>query len=300
MKTRIISGIVFGAIILGIIAAGLFVSPLFITALTIFLTVTATYELLKTALKIEVKTAIIGAMIASGLLVLLNDTNLYSLIYAKANVSKLNTFYVVVVNSISVGKSIIFLFYFLFAACVILAEHKKFDLGKAFGFIIAPRFLSYGFTRMAAIVRGYNSSGFKVGNRSRVYYLGLLVIFSCVCDMGAYFIGVKFGKHKLSPEISPKKTVEGAIGGIICAMITVIIFMAVIKRTDHALATVLLTVPLCILGMIGDLFASFIKRKADIKDYGNLIPGHGGILDRFDSILFIAPFLYMLISYRAI
>ena len=114
--------------------------------------------------------------------------------------------------------------------------------------------------------------------------------------MGAYFVGVTMGKHKLCPEISPKKTIEGAIGGIICSVIFAVIIVFAFGMGDRILPTIILTIPLCIVGMLGDLFASVIKRAVDLKDYGTLIPGHGGILDRLDSMLLLAPVLVALKS----
>ena len=111
--------------------------------------------------------------------------------------------------------------------------------------------------------------------------------------MGAYFVGVTCGKHKLCPEISPKKTVEGAIGEIVSAVVFALVFMFAFSQTEKLVSTLILTVPLCIVGMMGDLFASSIKRSVGLKDYSNLIPGHGGVLDRVDSILLIAPVMYL-------
>jgi phosphatidate cytidylyltransferase len=112
--------------------------------------------------------------------------------------------------------------------------------------------------------------------------------------MGAYFVGVSLGKTKLCPEISPKKTVEGALGGIISSVIVSLVITLCFSKFDKILPVMLLTIPLCVVGIAGDLFASIIKRKVGIKDYGNLIPGHGGILDRVDSVLFISPLVYCL------
>ena len=116
--------------------------------------------------------------------------------------------------------------------------------------------------------------------------------FSSVCDMGAYFIGVKFGKHKLCPHVSPKKTIEGAIGGIVSSLVVTTILCLCFHKTIWVM--LLLTIPFCALGMIGDLFASVIKRVVGIKDYGKLSPGHGGIMDRFDSVLAVATVLLIL------
>ena len=123
----------------------------------------------------------------------------------------------------------------------------------------------------------------------------LVLNFACVSDIGAYFVGVSMGKTKLCPEISPKKTVEGALGGIASSVIVTLVITLCFGHFDKILVALLLTIPLCVVGMAGDLFASIIKRKVGIKDYGDLIPGHGGILDRVDSVLFISPVFYCLI-----
>ena len=168
---------------------------------------------------------------------------------------------------------------------VILKKHKEFSLAKIAAFAFMPLGLTFAFISLEEVI---NSS-------DGVYHLLLLLNFSSVCDMGAYFTGVTIGKHKLCPEISPKKTVEGAIGGVVSSMIVTVILTLCFKQS--VLLPVILTIPFCILGVFGDLFASIIKRSVDLKDYGNLIPGHGGILDRVDSILMIAPPLFILIAH---
>lgn len=114
-------------------------------------------------------------------------------------------------------------------------------------------------------------------------------------DTCAYFTGVFFGKHKLAPVISPKKTVEGAIGGLIggavLVTITGLILNAVLDVGLPIWCMLILGIGGALLGQIGDLSFSIIKRQTDVKDYGALLPGHGGILDRFDSVIFVAPFV---------
>lgn len=130
-------------------------------------------------------------------------------------------------------------------------------------------------------------------------YIWLVFIFAWISDTFAYFTGVFFGKHKLIPQISPKKTIEGSIGGILGTVLVTVGFAMVFKE-DNPMYFVPLAMVGSVVSQLGDLFASAIKREFKIKDYGNLIPGHGGILDRFDSILFTAPLTYYgvtLISY---
>lgn len=118
-------------------------------------------------------------------------------------------------------------------------------------------------------------------------------------DTFAYLVGIKFGKHKLTP-ISPKKSIEGSIGGIVGSTLIAIIYTYFINKICNAgisyLAITGIGVALSVLAQIGDLAASSIKRYIDIKDFGKIIPGHGGMLDRIDSILFIAPFAYFLLT----
>src|SRR5699024_10426524 len=113
-------------------------------------------------------------------------------------------------------------------------------------------------------------------------------------DTGAYFFGKAFGKHKLWPKISPNKTVEGAVGGIILAVIIAIVFNLV-HPFNYTLVTIIgVTILASIFGQIGDLVESAFKRHFQVKDSGTILPGHGGILDRFDSIMFVFPLLHFI------
>ena len=118
-------------------------------------------------------------------------------------------------------------------------------------------------------------------------------------DVFAYAIGMRFGKHKFS-SVSPKKSVEGAIAGTLAAIVVTAIYTYFINTyapVEYSyLYVAIITLVLSLVGQIGDFAASCIKRYVDIKDYSNLIPGHGGMLDRIDSIMFIAPFAYILLS----
>lgn len=139
-----------------------------------------------------------------------------------------------------------------------------------------------------------------------LYYLCLTLAASWLADAGAYFVGVTLGKHKLCPYISPKKTIEGAVGGVV---ITAIIFSLACFgyklvlgwngteiNVNYVVAVLFSLVASC-LAIIGDLVASLIKRQVDIKDFGNIMPGHGGLMDRFDSVLLVAPVMMLVLRY---
>lgn len=133
-----------------------------------------------------------------------------------------------------------------------------------------------------------------------IYFTVLAIIACYSSDTFAYFTGVKFGKHKLCPAISPKKTVEGFWGGfagsIICSLITGIIFANCFNFYLPVYHYLLLGMIISAAGLIGDLCASMVKRRFNAKDYGNLIPGHGGMLDRVDSLMFTLAVMYFYMS----
>ena len=269
MKTRIISGIVMGVIVAGVLALGFLWEPVVITVAISLLAAGAVYELLHNAAGIKCKFSIALACLFS--------------------------FYIPFTRFFhdDFGVSLIFvlfgaIIYCSIAAFLVLKNHSEFGLGQIASFFGLP--LVYGgmFFCLGGVINSDNG----------IYYLLLLLNFSSVCDMGAYFVGVTCGKHKLCPNISPKKTVEGAIGGVVSSIVVTVILSLCFSKS--LILPIVLTIPFCILGMVGDLFASAIKRSVNLKDYGNLIPGHGGILDRVDSIIMISPFLYFAITIGAI
>lgn len=130
-------------------------------------------------------------------------------------------------------------------------------------------------------------------------YLVWIPFIAWVCDTCAYFAGRAFGKHKMAPVLSPKKTLEGAIGGILGSMAVgaafgYALYVNEIHNTDVFVIMLIITFVGSIISQLGDLLASGIKRNHNIKDYGTLIPGHGGIMDRFDSVIFVTPCIYFL------
>ncbi|MGM9601288.1 MAG: phosphatidate cytidylyltransferase [Faecousia sp.] len=130
-----------------------------------------------------------------------------------------------------------------------------------------------------------------------VFTLGLSILVCNIDDIAAYFVGKGLGKHKLAPRVSPNKTVEGSIGGVVCSVVFFLLAGFALEKAGvfsvhYGKLTVYLVLA-AMLGQFGDLSLSAVKRIVGIKDYGTLLPGHGGILDRFDSLLFVLPFTYL-------
>ena len=125
-------------------------------------------------------------------------------------------------------------------------------------------------------------------------FIALLIII-WTCDTIAYFVGIKFGKRKLAPLISPKKSWEGAIGGYLASGCAFLVFAQYFLEVD-TINKIIIAVTLPIIAQFGDLIESYIKRYFDVKDSGNFLPGHGGLFDRFDSIIFAAPFFFYLLT----
>lgn len=153
----------------------------------------------------------------------------------------------------------------------------------------------------------YGTIGFVALARLRLMqdglaYVLLPLVISWMSDTGAYFVGCRFGKHKMAPIISPKKTWEGFFGGWIvsvgCAALFGVIYQVIsgVTLAVSPLWMALLALPLAPLSVCGDLLASKIKRQYGIKDYGNIMPGHGGVMDRFDSVVFIAPMVLIVLE----
>lgn len=172
----------------------------------------------------------------------------------------------------------------LLAVCVFFDEKVK--VNDVFSAFTTTLYVMLCFSALIAL-RG--------GKEHGLYLFLLVFIAAWITDTFAYFTGVFIGKHKLIPRISPKKTVEGSIGGIVFCVIAFTVYGLILKKyfSVDVNFPVLLAVgfAMSIISQIGDLVASAIKRSFGIKDYGNIFPGHGGVLDRFDSIMILSPFL---------
>ena len=160
--------------------------------------------------------------------------------------------------------------------------------------------ISVSFMGVLYVITGFVSM-ILLRDRAFGIYIFFMALFGpWGSDMAAYFSGRLFGRHKLIPDISPKKTVEGSIGGIIFDGIAAITFGFIVSLIDSGITEVhygalfVAGMIISIVSQVGDLIASYIKRKYNVKDYGNLLPGHGGILDRFDSVLCVMPVMVML------
>ncbi|MCK9216544.1 MAG: phosphatidate cytidylyltransferase [Firmicutes bacterium] len=186
-------------------------------------------------------------------------------------------------NSIVLLSSMLFIILILLFFDIIKRDRSILDIAiTILGLIYIPFLFS-------------NIQFLQKGNYGRALVL-LPFVTAWLSDTLAYFAGINFGKHKLCPKISPNKTIEGALGGIAGSTLFCFIAGAVFYKTGISIPLFhyLIVGILCgITGQIGDLFASSIKRFCKIKDFGRILPGHGGILDRFDSILFTAPTVYI-------
>lgn len=198
-------------------------------------------------------------------------------------------------------------FLVVFYAIYLVARNGVVSFSKTSGLVMFSGiviFCFYSFIRLKELLPveeyGYDA----------VFFILLILCFAWGGDTCAYFAGRAFGKHKLCPVVSPHKTVEGAIGGVLGTMvfgvIATVAYSLIADRTEAFsqsnigvsmyLIIAVLGVVAAVLGIYGDLFASVVKRQCGIKDYGTIFPGHGGILDRFDSVMFIAPFVTMAVT----
>ncbi|USS87353.1 phosphatidate cytidylyltransferase [Fructilactobacillus hinvesii] len=161
--------------------------------------------------------------------------------------------------------------------------NKSFNFDDAGVYTLAMLYIGFGFHYF--VIARYDGLA--------TLFYALLIVW-CT-DTGAYFIGKYMGKHKLAPHVSPNKTWEGSVGGVVVATVICTIFVAFFPVSHASLVTmVILTIILSIAGQLGDLVESALKRYYGVKDSGKILPGHGGILDRFDSLLFVLPLLHLL------
>lgn len=177
---------------------------------------------------------------------------------------------------------ILYYFFVLILMAMTVFDKKDFTI-EALGFpVFISLYVGFGFD--CFVTARFNSL--------IVLLLALIIVWST--DIGAYMIGRKFGRHKLAPSVSPNKTIEGAVGGVVSAVVVTFIYMMFYKDSfPYSMGIMLiLSIFFSVAGQLGDLVESAYKRYFGVKDSGKLLPGHGGILDRFDSLLFVFPVMY--------
>ncbi len=178
-------------------------------------------------------------------------------------------------KSVAIDHRLIVMILLINLVPLLMIDNKKYNSDDAFYLIAIILLLGISFSYLI-ILRNAN-----------IHYLIYLLLITIMTDTFAHFFGTKIGKHKLCPKISPNKTIEGMIGGTIFGtFLASIYFMTVINTETSAILVILMTLFLSLIAQFGDLAFSAIKRKYGVKDYGNIMPGHGGVLDRLDSLIF--------------
>ena len=170
-----------------------------------------------------------------------------------------------------------FIIFLFIVPMVFINNSKKYNLNDALFLIGSVLFIGFSFN-LIIIIRNYD-----------LEYIIYLLLITTITDTFALFTGSLIGKHSLCPKISPKKTIEGLVGGVLMGTFTATAFYnTVISSNVSLLLIIIITLLLSLIGQLGDLVFSSIKRYYDVKDFSNVIPGHGGILDRFDSLIFVS------------
>ena len=266
MKTRIISG---AALIL--IVAALFWGQLYVPICLV------------------VAAAIMGAM---GVFEILYNTKLCeskALVTLALTPTLVTPF--VMMGYLKISLEFVYTAYALVVFLFVLRLHSKLELKSIVSTLVLPVFISFAFGSVVCVTQ-FGEVG--------LFYILAVLCWSALADTGAYFIGVCFGKHKMAKVISPKKSWEGFVGGMLSGLIGILLLCLLYDKAYgfkvNYLVMLLITPVFVALGVLGDLSASIIKRKCGIKDFGKLIPGHGGVMDRFDSILMITPLFIQVIT----
>ncbi len=199
---------------------------------------------------------------------------------------------------------------FVTVMCILyLKDHKKFNYNGFFAMTGATLLITYSLGVLIKMAQESSVAYMLPKNErggAQIFLLLLTLAGAWLADSGAYFVGTFFSKsgrevHHPWPEISPKKTIEGLVGGVITNGVLLLIISFIYDMindnvTIHYFVVFAAGMLCALIGLVGDLTASMVKRQTGIKDYGNIMPGHGGVMDRFDSVLLVAPFMYYLIS----
>lgn len=264
MKTRIIAALV----LIPVLLAVLFVAPPILVAIVVgIVCAIGAYELLKRTGMVKNFRLVCYSMLAAFCVPVLCQFSMHAWI----------------------SQMGIFLFTVLLFA-EILISHGKLPFSETCICYIGGLLIPYMLSSLVRIM----------GDGSGRALILIPFILAYMADTGAYFIGCAFGRHKLAPKISPKKSVEGLFGGILFAVLGMIVYCLIMDKAFQSNVNYLYAITYGIVGALtgtfGDLSFSAVKRQAGIKDYGNLIPGHGGVLDRFDSVIFVAPLTEFLLT----
>lgn len=266
LKTRIISGFIAAVLVLGLFILNAYFDITLLITVSI-ISALAVYEMLKNTGCVKNIVMVLTAMVYTA-------TMQFALL------------------KYPIDPALITFVYLLVVVCFAVFDHEHFAGQQITMAVAMPIILAFAFHYILKLtdtsVLGY-------------FYFILLLNFSCVADIFAYFVGRAIGKHKLAPVVSPKKTIEGSVGGAIGTCIGTVaiclVFEQLYSDDINILLAILITPFMSIIGMLGDLVMSAIKRTYGIKDYGNIMPGHGGVLDRVDSVLLVAPALAIFLSY---
>lgn len=282
MKTRIISALVGTVLLLGVLFCPY---EWVLVAVMALLSAIAVWELLNNTGVLKNVAVSFGSIVFSTLSVLAVGA-------AQSVATMAQPSYPLPADALLPLLLALLVIYLAFMAVMTLVCRKQTavaSFGKAF---LLTLYATLGFGCLAAL---------RVAHFGGLVPVIFVLVIAWMSDTGAYFTGVLFGKHKMAPVISPKKTWEGFFGGWVFAIGCAALFAVI---CNWAYASVLhfsvfrfaiIAAVLAPVSVLGDLLASLIKRRCGIKDYGNLMPGHGGVMDRFDSVVFIAPLLYVIL-----
>lgn len=271
-RTRLLSGILLVAIALGVFLAGGALLAVVLLGISLI-----AYQELTAACKVRGEGLWPGAPVIVGLVMTLVYYGVISLALARDITSVFPAMVLVIVAAF-----LAFLFVYVFT---FPKYHANQIMSAMFSFLYGPVMLSFLY-----LLR----EGFDDG----IYLVWFVFLASWGSDTCAYCVGVLIGKHKMTPKLSPKKSVEGAVGGILGAALLFVLYTHFVID-QYTMTT--LSLPLAavlgavgaLVSMVGDLAASAVKRDHGIKDYGKLIPGHGGIMDRFDSVIVAGPIVFL-------